>query len=190
MIEFHRKPSIAKTIVFFLGGFFLLFSAACREQPTQNTGDIYIPPTPRITNTPIPVVTETQVSQTGATPTPTCTNVLIFLSDITIPDGSVVSPGEKLDKQWQLQNNGSCNWDSSYQVRLIAGPEMGVDSDQALYPARSGIEFPFRMVFTAPDEPGAYRSAWQAYDSSGTAFGDPFFIDIVVLEIPEEGGGS
>jgi hypothetical protein len=37
-----------------------------------------------------------------------------------------------------------------------------------------------RMVFTAPQEAGTYRSAWQAYDPDGGPFGDPFYIEIVV----------
>jgi len=37
-----------------------------------------------------------------------------------------------------------------------------------------------QMIFTAPEEPGAYRSAWQAQDIEGNLFGDPIYIDIIV----------
>jgi hypothetical protein len=124
------------------------------------------------------------------TPTPACTNSLWFLSDITIPDGSVVQPGERLDKRWQVQNNGTCNWDEDYQVRLIAGPGMGVPVQQALVPALSGTEVDIRMVFIAPQESGSYRSAWQAYDPQEQPFGDPFFIDIVVEGEADVGAGE
>jgi hypothetical protein len=43
-----------------------------------------------------------------------------------------VSPGERLDKRWRVENIGSCNWDASFSVRLIAGPELGMLTDQAL----------------------------------------------------------
>jgi hypothetical protein len=52
--------------------------------------------------------------------------------------------------------------------------------EQALYPARSGTQVELRIVFTAPNEPGIYRSAWQAHDPEGQPFGDQFFIEIVV----------
>ena len=119
------------------------------------------------------------------TPTPSCTNNLYFLSDLTIPDGTVVEPGETLDKRWEVQNNGTCNWDHRYQVKLIAGPGMGVPVQQALVPALSGTNTMVRMVYIAPDEHGNYRSAWQAFDPEMMPFGDLFFIDIVV-GIPEE----
>jgi hypothetical protein len=115
-----------------------------------------------------------------ATPTPVCTSDLTFVDDVTIPDGTVVEPGEQLDKRWRVENSGSCNWDHRYEIRLIAGPQMEATSPQSLYPALSDTETEIRIVYTAPEEPGAYRSAWQAFDPSGTAFGDIFFIDIVV----------
>ena len=58
---------------------------------------------------------------------------------------------------------------------------MGVPVQQMLYPALSGTDVVIRMVFIAPNEPGNYRSAWQAYDEQGGPFGDPFFIDVVVV---------
>jgi hypothetical protein len=97
-----------------------------------------------------------------------------------------------LDKRWLVQNAGTCNWDERYQVRLEAGPNMGVPAQQTLFPARSGLELVIRMIFIAPDEPGIYRSAWQAYDLEDVPFGDPFFIEIEVVEnsSSESGGGE
>jgi hypothetical protein len=119
------------------------------------------------------------------TSTPACNSNLYFLSDLTIPDGTLVEPGETLDKRWEVQNNGTCNWDNRYQIRLIAGPGMGVPVQQALVPALSGTTTMIRMVYIAPDEPGYYRSAWQAFDPELNPFGDPFFIDIVVQVFDE-----
>lgn len=115
-------------------------------------------------------------------PTPPCVDNLTFEEDLTIPDGTLVSAGQVLDKRWQVMNSGTCNWDERYRMKLIAGPEMGAPKEQALYPARSGTGLVIRIVFTAPAEPGAYRSAWQAYNPLGEPFGDPFFIEIVVQE--------
>jgi hypothetical protein len=105
---------------------------------------------------------------------------LIYLQDLTIPDDSSVLPGSMLDKQWLVENNGTCNWDRYYRLRLIAGPDLGAPSEQALYPARSGSQAVIRILFTAPAESGTYRSAWQAYDPQGKTFGDLIFIQIVV----------
>ncbi len=109
-----------------------------------------------------------------------CEDSLIFLQDVTIPDGTVVVPESTMDKRWEVENSGNCNWDENYRVRLIAGPEMGAQKEQALYPARSGTQATIRILFKAPTEPGTYRSAWQAFNPQGEPFGDPFFIEIVV----------
>lgn len=109
-----------------------------------------------------------------------CTHILGFLEDISIPDGTVFQPGEPMDKRWRVVNNGTCNWDERYRLKLVSGSALGVESEQALYPARSGTKATIQLIFTAPVESGTYRSAWQAYDPDGVAFGDQFFIEIIV----------
>ncbi len=116
------------------------------------------------------------------TPTPACTDALTFVVDLSLPDGSDVKPGEVLDKRWMVKNSGTCNWDKTYHLKLASGPAMGVSETQALFPARGGSQAPIRLLFTAPLEPGRYRSAWQAYNSQDEPFGDPFFIEIVVSQ--------
>ena len=106
--------------------------------------------------------------------------MLVFVEDITIPDGTQAKTGSTLDKRWKVRNDGTCNWEEGYALRLISGPSMGAPEIQALYPARSGTEAVIRMQFTAPADPGLYRTAWQAYNPSGDRFGDPFFMEIVV----------
>lgn len=118
------------------------------------------------------------------TPTPPCTPALTFLADLTIPDGALVAPGEQLDKRWRVKNSGSCNWDETYRVKLLNGPDLGAPPEQALYPARSGAEAVIRMIFTAPAEPGIYHSNWQAVDPLGNAFGEVFFIEVGVAAKP------
>lgn len=91
-----------------------------------------------------------------------------------------MEPGETLDKRWLVENSGTCNWDHRFSLRLIAGLNMGVETEMSLFPARSGTQSEVRIQFTAPPDPGAYRSAWQAQDPQGNFFGDPIFIEVVV----------
>jgi hypothetical protein len=115
-----------------------------------------------------------------ATATPACLDNLTFLEDLTLPDGSQVIAGSQLDKRWRVENSGSCNWDQDYRVRLVFGPEQGFPLELALYPARSGVQATLRIVLTAPEGPGKYRVAWQAFNPQDEPFGDPFFIDFNV----------
>ena len=92
--------------------------------------------------------------------------------------------GETLDKRWKVENNGTCNWDKDYRIKLTAGPALGASIEQSLYPSRTKTETTIRVRFFAPDIPGVYRSAWQAYSPDGNSFGDPFFIEITVAQAP------
>ncbi len=136
-------------------------------------------PTPSL---PALVPTETLFSSFPViiTPTPTCIDGLAFLDDVTIPDYSIVAPGSTLDKQWLVQNSGSCNWDSRYRLRLVGGDALGASPEQALYPARAGMQAALRIIFTAPLEAGEYFSEWQAFDAQGIPFGDPIYVDVIV----------
>ncbi|NMB91027.1 MAG: hypothetical protein GYA17_21920 [Chloroflexi bacterium] len=157
--------------------------AGCVRSATSTTpfpdGDVqFLPPTLSPV-TPTPDLAQTEAA---AVPTPTleCSNQLIFLEDLTIPDGTVVAPGSTMDKRWSVENSGTCNWDDRYSLRLVSGPEMGVDAQQMIFPALSGSQAEIRIVFTAPSDPGTYRSAWQAYAPDDQPFGDPFYIEVVV----------
>jgi len=132
------------------------------------------PPAPTAT-LPAPAASTVAVS-----PVIDCVDKLTFLNDQTIPDGTQVAANSTLDKRWEVENSGTCNWDERYHLRLTGGPDMGADPVQPLFPARSGSHAVIRIVMTAPTKPGAYRSAWQAYNPADEAFGDPFYIDIIV----------
>lgn len=157
------------------------------SSPAQDQAP-FLPPTPvsgaapEATASPDPVGEATAPPASQPTPGADCRDNLTFVSDVTIPDGTEVEAQSTLDKRWEVENSGECNWSEAYRVRLIAGPEMGAQKEQSLYPARSGTHATIRIQFKAPTEPGSYRSAWQAIDPQGEPFGDPFFIEITVIE--------
>ncbi len=165
-----------------LAGLCLVFLlVACSGQATPT---LYSPPTRESsinvsTQTP-PSELETETPIIQPSPSPDCSAGLIYLEDITIPDGTLVEPGEILDKRWLVENSGSCNWDDRFSLRFIAGSNMTDQPEYALFPARSGTQAEIRILFTAPQELGIHRSAWQAYDPQGEIFGDTIFIEVVV----------
>jgi hypothetical protein len=169
----------------------LVLLAACAPAATASP---FIPPgaPPLPSDTPAP--TETQPVRPSATlppspvapiPSPSatseaCTDDLTFLADLTVPDASVIPPGGSVDKQWLVQNTGTCDWASGYRLKLTSGDALGAASEQALYPARAGTQAVLAVTFTAPIEPGTYQSAWQAFDPDGTPFGQPVYLTIIV----------
>jgi hypothetical protein len=149
-----------------------------RADPRSQSQPQFVPPTLAAA---IPLesalVTPLPVAQV-----PGCTDSLKWLSDLTIPDGTFVQRGVTLEKQWEVENNGSCHWTKEYSLRLIGGPDLGANAQQSLYPAQSGTRAVIDIIFIAPMELGTYRTAWQAYNPSDQPFGDPIFMEIVVTD--------
>jgi hypothetical protein len=138
----------------------------------------FIPPTQN------PAILDIQTEEINPLPTrqTNCDNQLLFLDDLTIPDGTEVSPGDEVVKRWLIRNEGSCNWNRSYSLQLISGLSLSAGKEKALYPARQSSEAVIEIRFTAPSNPGNYNSWWQAYDPDGNRFGDPIFMEISVVD--------
>jgi hypothetical protein len=166
----------------------LFFLSACSPAPTPPP---FRPPTiqaPLIEPTLIIHPTQ-EVVVIESTPLPTvfptvnpteCSNNLTFIEDVTIPDNMFATFGLALDKQWLVQNSGTCNWNSGYRLKHIGGADLGAPGEVALYPAKAGTQATIQILFIAPFTEGAYESAWQAVDPNGTAFGDPIYIRVAV----------
>lgn len=155
--------------------------SGCQPESSPSSTTViadFIPPTQNL------AVLETQTEEINPLPTrqPNCDNQLSFLDDLTIPDGTEVSPGDEVVKRWLIRNEGSCNWNRSYSLQLISGLSLGVSKEIALFPARQSSEAVIEIIFTAPSNPGNYNSWWQAYDPDGDRFGDPIFMEISVLD--------
>jgi len=115
-----------------------------------------------------------------------CDDVLSYVDDLTIPDGTEVAPGSIIDKRWKVENSGTCSWDAGYRITHIKGPDLGASIEQPLYPALSHTTAVIRILYTAPNEPGIYRSEWKTVNPDGIPFGDAIYIVIeVVAETPD-----
>lgn len=153
--------------------------------PTQAANIAFASPTaleialPTATATPRPSPTPEEPT---ATPPPPCVPSLRYLSDLTYPDGTLVSPGQRIQKQWQVENNGSCHWEAGYRLKLVGGFPLGVFGEVALYPARAGAQAVIEITFTAPLEPGPHHTAWQAFSAENTPFGDVIYMEIVTQQ--------
>jgi Ig-like domain-containing protein len=175
-----RMPPCSVRPAIFLAMLFSLSACAPRLTPT-----VFVPPTQAvqlavITATPSSVPPTVIPTLFVPTPTPPCADGLTYLQDLTIPDSTAVSPGQAIDKQWLVTNSGTCDWDGRYRLKLVNGDALGALTEQALYPARAGTQATLRILFAAPQAPGAYQSAWQAVGPDGAVFGDAVYIQIIV----------
>jgi hypothetical protein len=110
-----------------------------------------------------------------------------FVKDVTVADGTVMDPGQKFTKTWELKNSGTCTWTTDYKVVFYIGSAMGGNTSQALSSAVSpGGSIDISIHMTAPTTAGNYKGDWMFSDPSGTTFGTelsgrvPFWVQIVV----------
>ena len=143
----------------------------------------------------VPITTPTPTSASPTSVVPTNTPVPTtasscdkaqFVTDVTVPDGTVFAPNAAFSKTWRLKNVGTCTWTSSYSLVFASGDRMsGVDS---LIPTTvvPGQTVDLGLNLTAPNVAGSYRGFWQLKNASGGLFGigstgnNPFFVDIKV----------
>lgn len=113
-----------------------------------------------------------------------------FVSDLTIPDGSVVAPGASFTKTWRLMNAGTCTWTASYSLVWAGGEMLGAPASLALpVEVLPGQMVDVSINLTAPASAGHYKAFFKIRNATGTQFGigdsasDPFWADIQVVEV-------
>jgi hypothetical protein len=140
--------------------------------PPAATNTTFIIPTSPPTNTPGP--TEEEVP---------CDRAL-FITDVTVEDGSEFIPGETFEKVWRIKNTGSCTWTSSYDLVFESGDDLG-GAGGAFFPGQvpPGYEVDITIELTAPDTPGSYKGIWQLQNAQGATFTyGGLWVDIVVTD--------
>lgn len=128
------------------------------------------PPTP--TNTPIPS---------------TCTDRVVFVTDVTVPDGTTFAPNTNFAKTWRVKNVGTCTFNVNYNLVYVSGEKLGtteaVKFNSTIAP---NTTFDISVNLTSPAANGSYRGYWQFKNDKGQLFGigagynKPFWVDIKV----------
>ncbi len=151
------------------------------------TAAAFTPTTSLPTNTSVPQATSTvtvapvaQVTNAEGTTVSLCDS-LEYVSDMNIPDGTSMSPGQDFVKTWKVKNNGSCPWGAGYKL-VYAG--YSDDMDGQFQPLAEVVqpnqEVEVSVQFKAPDAAGEYLSAWQMENPSGVTFPKIIFVKILV----------
>ena len=55
----------------------------------------------------------------------TCVDRFTYVSDMTIPDGMIITPYTNFTKSWYITNSGDCTWNSNYKLVYNSGAEVG-----------------------------------------------------------------
>jgi hypothetical protein len=143
------------------------------------------------TNTPttIPTIDRTRPPIQSPTPQTPCDKAAAgHPIDVTIPDGTVMNPGERFSKTWRLENAGSCTWTRVYALTFFSGNSLDAFQTNPLaQPVEPGKQIDVTVDMQAPETPGVYQSNWMLSNEEGQLFGigpngdAPFWVKIEVV---------
>ena len=136
-------------------------------------------PTEKFTATPV-VLTATL--ETPATADP-CYD-LLWIEDVTIPDGTNLKPNESFTKTWLVQNSGGCAWPPGFTFQNVGGDPMRGETfilEEAI-PVGAKREISIHLAVPT-DQNGLIQSSWRMADANGVFFGDNLSVNITVGNI-------
>jgi hypothetical protein len=148
--------------------------------PTVPPTDTPTPPPPTSTPSPSPQPTVTV----------SCDDSSQFVADVTIPDNTVMKPGQSFTKTWRLRNTGDCDWTSSFQLIFTDGSAMGGPAAVPLtgtVPSNGSIDISIKL--TAPTTNGVHRGNYRLRNASDVPFGTLIYVQILVGPTPTPADG-
>jgi hypothetical protein len=152
-------------------------------QPTA-TQTVIASPTMFTFSTSIPVTftPENQVVYSSSGSTANGCNNAAFISDVTIPDGTVLAPEEAFVKTWEFQNTGTCDWNEDYRIVFINGTDMDGETTEIDQDVSTGTTAEISASLIAPSDEGTYTGYWRLADDEGNEFGQSVYVMIVVSD--------
>ena len=146
------------------------------------------------TKTPLPTLTASATFQPFATtsgtqpvlggatvPATTSCYQMRFVSDVTIPDNTPMTPGQTFTKTWKVKNTGSCAWDAGFKFAFTGGDAMSGATYTLPSAVAANTEATLSVAMTAPNnKTGAIRGNWRMSTASGQFFGDEIYVLIVI----------
>jgi hypothetical protein len=115
----------------------------------------------------------------GRAPGPLC-NDAVFVDDVTIPDMTVLAPGQHFRKIWEMRNTGTCKWTTSYAIGFSHGNSMGGHDTALPNEVGPGGTVDVYVDMTAPTVLDWYGGFWRLKTDTGNYFGDFVYVSIMV----------
>jgi len=137
---------------------------------------------PAATETPTPVLTPTPGSSfpTATTAVQSTCNNSAYVSDVTIPDHTVVVAGATFVKTWAMLNTGTCTWTTSYKMTFANGNQMGGSATALTQSVAPGQQANISVSLIAPAAAGEVTGYWRLASDQGAVFGQAVYVLINV----------
>ena len=119
-------------------------------------------------------------TSSGGSSSQTACYGLTFVSDVSIPDNTQMTPGQTFTKTWKVLNSGSCAWDAGFKFAFTTGNALGGSTVTLPSAVASGGQYDISVPMTAPTTAGTYQSNWRMQTAGGEFFGNEVYVVIVV----------
>jgi hypothetical protein len=103
----------------------------------------------------------------------------VYVSDVTIPDNTVVAAGESFTKTWKVTNAGTCTWTSTYKLTFVSGDSLGGKATAINQSVAPGQSVDISVVLTSTSTSGTITGRWRLANDSGQPFGDELTVVIM-----------
>mmetsp|Transcript_132917 Transcript_132917/g.187811 ORF Transcript_132917/g.187811 Transcript_132917/m.187811 type:complete len:532 (-) Transcript_132917:8-1603(-) len=116
-----------------------------------------------------------------------------FVKDQSIPDGTILEPGQHFTKVWRMRNVGAEAWPVDTRLMLVGKQSDPLGSDSVVPIAETvpaGTEIDLAVPMVAPNEPGRYLAYWRLADSNERKFGQRVWVEIVVATSSSESSAT
>jgi hypothetical protein len=97
----------------------------------------------------------------------------VYVSDITIPDGTAITAGASFTKTWRIKNNGCQTWPTGTVLAFATtGNQMGGPANVSVPQTAPNGTQDVSVPMVAPATPGDYTGGWKLRTPDGISFGD------------------
>ena len=159
------------------------------------TASSSLTPTPTASFTSVPTAPSTSAPAPTLTSTPTatqmrgstCTNNSALVADVTVPNGTVLAPGQSFYKIWRVLNTGTCAWSDGYTFTFIGGDLMSAPPVIAVPNTAPAATADLLVPMTTPSTPGNITGYWQLRNPNGSNFGAIMNVMLNVVTTPAFG---
>ena len=95
-----------------------------------------------------------------------CKDSAVMIEDVTVPDNSLMTRGQKFTKTWRFMNNGKCNW-SGYTIEFFAGDRMSTPNSVPIPATDAGKTVDVSVDLIAPATDGSYTGFYILKNDKG-----------------------
>jgi len=103
-----------------------------------------------------------------------------FVADTSIPDGTVIEPGQKFVKIWKMRNEGASAWPENTSLQFVGGDQLSLSDSVPVPSVAPGGDVEIAVEMSAPSKPGRFVGFWRLAQLDLSRFGQRVWVDIFV----------